>query len=234
MASTAPSSSLARAAGSEFERIERLLTGLSQRRAVIEAQLAELDAEMSALRERQQLLQLLVPGAGGAGGPLDAPPITAGKVLKGRALRRVAGRLLWQLQGEGEIHYREWFERVMAAGYVVRGKEPAAAFLTNVRDSPAVTRGSRPGYYRLDPARRERLAQRLGEAHAELADVTELLDRTRHAETSLDAADRLRTHRDALTQRIRRLELDARELDAIFASEAEPAETDSRRDLQAA
>jgi hypothetical protein len=234
MASIAPSSSLTRAAGSEFDRIDRLLAGLGQRRAALEAQLADLDAEMSALRERQQLLQLLVPETGSASGSLSTPPITAAKVVKGRALRRVAGRLLWQLQGDGEIHYREWFERVMAVGYVVRGKEPAAAFLTNVRDSPAVTRGSRPGYYRLDPSSRERLTQALAEAHAELADVTDLLDRTRHAGAPLDDADRLRRHRDALTQRIRRFELDARELDAIFASEAQHADADERNDLQVA
>jgi len=234
MAAIAPSSSLARAAASEFDRIERLLTALGRRRAALEAQLADLDAEASALRERQQLLRLLVPETGNASGSPDAPQITAAKVVKGRALRRVAGRLLWQLQGDGEMHYREWFERVMAAGYVVRGKDPAAAFLTNVRDSPAVARGSRPGYYRLDPSSRERVTQALAELHAELADVTELLDRTRHARAPLDDADRLRGHRDALTQRIRRTELDVRELDAIFASESQHVGAGEHGDLQVA
>jgi hypothetical protein len=80
------------------------------------------------------------------------------------------------------------------------------------------------------------LAQALGEVHAELADVTELLDRTRHAGAPLDDADRLRAHRDALTQRIRRLELDAKELQDIFASEPEPehAGANERGDLRVA
>jgi hypothetical protein len=232
MASTAPSSSLARAAGSEFGRVERALAGLARRRAALEAQLAELDAEAAALHERQRLLRLLVPDAGGAApGGLDLPQVTAARLVKGRALRQVAGRLLWELQADAEIHYREWFERVMAAGYAVGGKDPAAAFLTNVRDSPAVVRGSRAGCYRLDPSSRERLAQELAEAHAELADVTQLLDSARSGGASTDTADRLRAHRDALAQRIRRLGLDARELEAVFGGEPEPslAERDSLR-----
>ncbi len=234
MASTVPSSSLERAAGSEFDRIERLLGGIARRRAALEAQLAELEAEASALQERQRLLQLLVPAAGGASGTRDAPPITAGKLVKGRALRQVAGRLLWELQRDGEIHYREWFERVMAAGYAVGGKEPAATFLTNVRDSPAVARGSRAGYYRLDPASGERVAQQLGEVHAELADVSGMLDKARHSGAPVEAADRLRAHRDALAQRIRRLELDARELEAIFARESDSDRADAPGDLRVA
>jgi hypothetical protein len=122
----------------------------------------------------------------------------------------------------------------MAAGYAVGGKEPAATFLTNVRDSPAVARGSRAGYYRLDPASGERVVQLLGEAHAELADVNGLLDTARHAGAPVEAADRLRAHRDALAQRIRRLELDARELDAIFARESDSERADVQGDLRVA
>lgn len=231
-ASSAPSSSLARAAVAELDRIHRTLGVLAQRQAALRAQLAELEAEASELHERERLLRLLVPGEG-APAP-GASPTSVAAALKGRALRRVAGRLLWELQADREIHYREWFERVLAAGYAVGGREPAAAFLTNIRDSPAVERGSRAGCYRLDPASRARVGQALGEAHAELADVTALLDRARQARGSLDHADRLRAHRDAVAQRIRRLEIDVRELDAIFDDRSEDTAGEHASGLRAA
>lgn len=231
MASRAPSQSLARAAASELDRIERMLGVLSQRRAVLEAQLGEIEVEASELHDRQRLLRLLVPEQAEAeGSAADSPVVRSPRALKGRALRRLAGRLLWESHAGNEIHYREWFERVLTAGYAVGGKEPAAAFLTNVRDSPAVARGSRAGYYRLDPSSRDRLEQALREAHAELADVTQLLDSSRHPGASLDHVDRLREHRDTLTQRIRKLELDAGELDAIFGRDSETGDlADSHR-----
>jgi hypothetical protein len=218
MAFTVPSSSLVRAAAAESERIERTLSVLAQRRAALMVQMAEVDAQASELHERQRLLGLLVSKdeTPESGKRESRPTTTSSRTLKGRALRQVAGHLLWGTQSRDEIHYREWFERVLAAGYAVGGKDPAASFLTNMRDSPAVVRGSRAGYYRLDPSSRERLAQTLSETQAELADVIRLLDRARHGRESNDRADHLREHRDTLTQRLRRLEADIRELDAIF------------------
>ena len=78
---------------------------------------------------------------------------TPRRAIKGAELRRVAGQLLWTAQRERGIHYREWFERVIAEGYAIGGKDPVASFLTNIRDSPAVIRGSTQGHYMLDSSR---------------------------------------------------------------------------------
>ena len=227
-----PSASLVRAARAEDERIARALAGLDRRREALNSQLAELDVEAAVLRERQGLLRRLTgdrdaPEAGGR-----ALRAVATKLLKGRELRRVAAGLLWRTEGGAEIQYRDWLERVLASGYAIAGKDPAASFLTNVRDSPAVVHGSRPGFYRLDPVRRVAVVQQLAEAQAELRDVVDVL-----ARPSVDADDRarrdeLRAHRTRLTARVRSLEADVAELDAIFADGVEaavgPAETTAR------
>jgi len=218
MPARSPSPALLRAAQAESERIDRALAVLGQRRAALAAQIAELDAEAAALHERLDLLAQL-------GGVRDAPaasaaPAPAARALKGRDLRRIAGRLLWDAQAEAEIHYREWFERILHAGYAVGGKDPAASFLTNVRDSRAVVRGSRAGYYRLDAASRGRLAGELAEARAELADVAGVIERSGYGGEGRQRLDDLRAHRDRLAQRVRRLEAEAEELEAIFGGAA--------------
>jgi hypothetical protein len=212
---TAPSAALIRAARAEQDRIARALVALDRRREALRAQLATLDGEAAALVERRRLLAELT------GAESDQPASPAllavpARMLKGRELRRVAARLLWQAEGDGEIQYRDWFDRVLAAGYAIGGKDPTATFLTNVRDCPAVVRGSRPGFYRLDPAARADTARSLAEAQAELRDVAAVLARPAD---SLTNRDQLRSHRTTLTTRLRRLEADLAELDAIFAGD---------------
>lgn len=225
MAAPSPSPALVRAAGQEAQRLQRAIASVERQRTDLQAQLAALDEQLRQLRERERLLQLLV-GDAATNAPTARAAIYAGKLLKGRALRRVAGRLLWQQLGDHEVHYREWLERVLAAGYAVGGQDPAATFLTNMRDSPAVVRGERSGFYRLAPHRREEIMQQVAEAQAELADVTRQLDRCR-ADRALGAdVDALRKHRDDLTARLRRLEADHEELAAIFDKHPDEAQPD--------
>jgi hypothetical protein len=136
--------------------------------------------------------------------------------VKGRELRREAGRLLWSWRGLDGVHYREWFERVLAAGYAVGGKDPAASFLTNVRESPAVVRGEEQGFYRLDPASVQRIEQELGEAEAELADIEGQIAR---AYERRGEAGGLRSERERVKQRLRRLAGDREELAYVFAKQ---------------
>jgi hypothetical protein len=212
---TAPSAALVRAAHSEQERIGRALAALDRRREAMRAQLAALDDEAALLLERRRLLGELT-GDGVAEPPaLRAVPA---RLLKGRELRRVAARLLWETEREGEIQYRDWFDRVLAAGHAIGGKDPTATFLTNVRDSPAVVRGSRAGFYRLEPAARAEVAQALAEAQAELRDVASVLARPVDSVAERARRDELRAHRSALSTRLRRLEADLAELDAIFGA----------------
>jgi hypothetical protein len=196
--------------------------------ALVRAAEAEVDRESESLVARRRALALAV------GEEPDAPSSTLSRetrTLRGRALRRVAGNLLWEAEGDQEIHDREWFERVLAAGFAVGGRDPGASFLTNVRNSPAVVRGSRPGYYRLDPGRRDRLRQELAEVQAELDDLGATLVRAREDPELRDRVNDLRGHRSRLDQRLRRLDADIAELDEIFGSAAEHS---TRRDLRAA
>jgi hypothetical protein len=117
---------------------------------------------------------------------------------------------------------------MLAAGYAVGGKDPAAAFLTNVRDSPAVVRGDRSGFYRLEPGSRAEVAQALAEAQAELRDLVDVLARPNGADRGGAQRAELRAHRARLTSRIRRLEADLGELDAIFEDETDRAAAPSR------
>lgn len=71
--------------------------------------------------------------------------------LRGERLREVAGEVLWRHFRAGDVvHYKQWFELVVADGYGIGGKNPAATFLTQVARVDSVERvGRRSGLYRL-------------------------------------------------------------------------------------
>ena len=211
-----PHASLVRAAAVEEERVERALAQLSHRRDTLAAEIAGLEAQMDELQERRQLLERLVDRPEDEGGGRVAVASRAGVTpVRGRQLRLVAAQLLARWHDDEEIHYREWFERLLAEGYAVGGRDPLASFLTNVRDSPAVVRGTRQGYYRLDPARRAVVAQEIGEAEAELADIEASLARARE-ENDNARVEQLRAHRDRTGATLKRLEARRDELAAVF------------------
>ncbi|HET6505639.1 MAG TPA: hypothetical protein VFG42_02510 [Baekduia sp.] len=221
--STPPHASLVRAAAAEEERVDRALQRLAHRRDTLAAELSDLETQMGELHERRRLLAMLVDGPEAAEGlaasasavPSPRAGVTA---VRGRELRRVAARLLWETSGDGEVHYREWFERLLAAGYAVGGRDPLASFLTNVRDSPAVVRGAQPGFYRLDPSRRAALAARIDEQLAIVEDLERALADAR-ALGDDDRVETLRAERRAATAARRRLEAQAEELAAVFGED---------------
>lgn len=228
---TSPSAALVRTARNEIERIDRSLTTIEQRRAVLVSQIADLDSEAEGYTRRRSLLAELVQVEQVA----PTPVLTARRAIKGAELRRVAGHLLWRAQRDSEVHYREWFERVIAEGYAIGGKDPVASFLTNMRDSPAVIRGSKQGHYRLDPSSRDDLAQQIGEAQAELADVEQLISRAYASAPERPSIERLREHRDHLKLILKRFEGKMSELDYIFDDQADdPESTDVVGTLRAA
>ncbi len=228
-----PSAALVRTARSEIERLGRTLNTIEQRRAALLGQLAELEKETEGYERRRQLLEELI-NIERHHTPSSAPALRPSvRVVKGGELRREAGRLLWLVQRESDIHYREWFERVLAAGYAVGGKDPLASFLTNMRDSPAVQRGSSQGRYRLDPGSIDRLGQEIREGSAELVDVEHSIERAYESGADQRSIEDLREHRDNLTQRIKRLESKLQEVLYIFDDPAEVAPPTAHR-LQAA
>ncbi len=219
--SYSPSAAMVRTARNEIDRIERALAVTEQRRTALLAQLADLDAEVEGYARRRQLLAELaqVEQAAPTAQAGVVPPPIAARAVRGRELRRAAGRLLWAWKGTDPIHYREWFERVLAEGYATGGKDPAASFLTNIRDSPAVVRGSAQGFYRLDPSSVERVSQAIGEAQAELADVSQSIERAYTGDTQHGPVEALRKHRDGIKQQIKRLEADLQEVRYVLGEE---------------
>jgi septal ring factor EnvC (AmiA/AmiB activator) len=222
--STPPHASLVRAAAAEEERVDRALQRLSHRRDTLAAELSDLESQMGELHERRRLLAMLVEGPEAAEGATSAPvapgPRAGVTAVRGRQLRRVAAQLLWQTSGDGEVHYREWFERLLAAGYAVGGRDPLASFLTNVRDSPAVVRGAQPGFYRLDPSRLGAIEAQIDEQAAALEDLEHALADARA--TGDDArVETLRADRRALTAERKRLEAQAEELATVFGDDAD-------------
>jgi hypothetical protein len=140
---------------------------------------------------------------------------SAGKVLRGRDLREAATRVLFLTRGpDREVHYREWLDEVLRAGIDVVGKDPVAAFLTNVSRSPIVVRGDEPGAYRIDSSVAAKLHRELAEAEAELADVVAVIAREPNVGTDL------REHRARLSAAVRRLEGQVAEADRVMAPHA--------------
>src|SRR3954447_7207147 len=51
--------------------------------------------------------------------------------LRGDRLREIAAEVLWRHRQAGDVvHYKQWIELVVADGYQIGGKNPAATFLT--------------------------------------------------------------------------------------------------------
>ena len=197
-----------------------------QRRATLHAELQELDRMVQGYTRRQQLLDELVSEQ--AGPPETTAPSRdiassvawpSRRAVRGRELRRIAAQLLWRSEREGEIHYREWFERVMTAGFAISGKDPAASFLTNIRDSPAVIRGSKPGYYRLEPHSLNKLEGQIGETQAELTDLQQSLERARAEDADAQHIDQMDAHQAHLTQILKRMNAEIKELKYIFSED---------------
>ena len=71
--------------------------------------------------------------------------------LRGGRLREIAADVLWRHHDAGDVvHYKQWFELVVADGHRIGGKNPAATFLTQVARIDSVERvGRRSGLYRL-------------------------------------------------------------------------------------
>lgn len=71
--------------------------------------------------------------------------------LRGERLRDVAAEVLWRHFSAGDVvHYKQWFELVVADGHRIGGKSPSATFLTQVARVESVERvGRRSGLYRL-------------------------------------------------------------------------------------
>jgi hypothetical protein len=198
-------SRLAVAVARETDLLAARRDRLRQRQNGLRARLRDLEAELSALDRRQHDLDRLLAD--------QAPPAASStpRLLGGAALRRHAVAHLLATGQHHDIHYRAWYEQLVADGILIRGANPAATFLTNITRSPLICRGERPGTYRLDPHAAQRIETLLARAG----------DRLRAAENggqqrSSERAGRLR----ALIQRLQRSQREITECRRMAAKQA--------------
>lgn len=146
MAELAPLSPELRAAAEEerqiaLERVEGLRAQAARLRAVADAAEDELAAAARFLSQLADILGI-------------APQMSmtnVDEVLRGQRLRQVAIQVLKRRRGKtATVHYREWYELLVADGHRVAGKDPVATFLTQLSRAPEVEPiGQRTGMYRL-------------------------------------------------------------------------------------
>jgi len=186
-----PSARLLRAAHAERADLARHRDRLEAERERLRAELERIEAGLADVRERERLLDRLAPRAADeeidvavtAAAPVRAAEARDGAerlraddearrtVLRGPAIRETAVGLLVEAGDAEALHYREWYERVRAAGYAVAGKDPLAVFLTQLSRSPALRKSTQAGVYELDRSAPGRLRARLEELHEELREL---------------------------------------------------------------
>lgn len=182
MTPTAPPTStrLLRAAEAERAELDRHRQRLERERARLRTELDRIEAGLADMHERERLLERLAPRREDEA-TLEPVSIAASHdeatpdgtaVLRGPAIRETAVRMLVEDDDTEALHYREWFERLRAAGFAVAGKDSLAVFLTQLSRSPAVRKSTQAGVYELDRGAPGRLRLRLDELHEELRRLT--------------------------------------------------------------
>jgi hypothetical protein len=221
-----PSARLVRAAAAERAELGRYRERLLTTRASLRAELEAIEASLRELDERDELLDRLAGPARPAPGPGDDARSPAGRSapasgrpsgatqLRGPAIRRAAVEVLLAHPDRPQaLHYRAWFDALVAAGYEVAGKDPLAVFLTQLGRSPVVRRGTQSGVYELDRGAPRRLRDTLDALHADLRGLTGAPSPT----ADLTA---IRGRRAALTAQITQVEKALEEAEAVLGPPA--------------
>jgi chromosome segregation ATPase len=186
-AALSTSDQLANAIRAEQRELARQAGGLRASREKLLSELGQVERKLAAVAERDALLERLsstetsaqdAPSAGdGAMEPKPASEHPATRPLRGPEIRRAAVEVLLgdPVAARVGVHYREWYDRLVAAHFNVVGKDPVAVFLTQLTRSPVVSKTERPGTYRIDldsPARLRKAIDGLTRALREISTVT--------------------------------------------------------------
>ncbi len=197
---------LERAAIRDIRRLTRHAEELEERMKALESERAKLKNALSETRDRINVLRQVARAS--TVGDLDESSI----VLRGARLRQEAARILVEQVGVREaVHYRDWYERVTAAGFVVAGKKPLSTFLTAASRFPLVERGLEAGTYLIEPDLLRPIGDELAEARGELADLEQIVAR------EPAPSEALRQHRVNLLASIRRLERRVEESEDVLS-----------------
>jgi uncharacterized protein (UPF0335 family) len=199
-------SRLAATVAREIELLAERRERLRHRQDDLRERLRDLDDELSALDKRQHDLDRLL------GDELAPTAASPPRLLGGATLRRRAVAHLLATGQHHDIHYRTWYEQLAADGLLIRGANPAATFLTNITRSPLITRGERPGTYRLIPHAAQRIDTLLVKARHRLHATT-----VAGTDSSAQRPEQLR----ALINRLERLQREIAECRRIAAEQAQ-------------
>ena len=193
-----PSRRLARAAQAERAELANRRARLQAERDEAAARLAELDNALALLDDHARLVaQLAGPADEPAAPATDLAPADV-RQLKGPEVRRMAVGLLAADPARPALHYRDWYRRLLDAGYAVAGKDGLAVFLTQLSRSPVVRRSTQAGVYEIDfdairrlEAQRARLVGEMRELlSSEGADLTTIRARRHELTTAVGQVER--------------------------------------------
>lgn len=184
------------------DRLDAYRRQIEQRMEGLRAELQQLQDELAWINERSILLARLAN---------DRHAQRAAAVLQGAELREQAVIVLATRVGpDRPIHYKDWYDELLRAGFAVLGKRPTAAFLTAVTRSRFVVRDPEPGYYRFDPEAGATLKDDAAKLRQELANVDA------HVTQQQQLSPVMRKHRTGLLASLRRVERQLAEGDRIL------------------
>ena len=209
-----PSKRIRSAAATERKRVDREIARVDRRERDLLDRLADIQETRAGLELERDALSHFADAdkTTAAASPSGAPHLRAvpdaGARLRGPRIREQAIRVLVAARhGDCPIHYRDWYEMLVAAGYVATGEKPLATFLTQIRRSPLVNATDTKGVYVVD-------LEVLPRNRARLGTLTAQLQAYRIPQNaSADALRTAREGRDALVADIRRLERDIDEIE---------------------
>lgn len=158
---------------SHRERLLARMNALLDEVKQVDGTIAELDGRLEILDRMLDADTTLSSAVEPEPSTVAAPAESGGRaIVAGPAIREAAVRvLLRQPEFIEALHYRRWYDLLVADGYAIRGKNPAAVFLTQLSRSPVIRKSSQPGIYELDRQAPLRLRQRLERLQAELREI---------------------------------------------------------------
>ena len=184
------------------ERLDAYRRQVEQRIEALGTELEQLQGELRWINDRTELLARLADDRYSAHGAT---------ILQGADLREHAVAVLaTHIGAERPVHYKDWYQEMLRAGFAILGRRPTATFLTAATRSPLVLRMDEPGFYRFDPDARARLAREADKLRAELGTVNA------HVEHQQQLSPVMRKHRTGLLASLRRIERQLAEADRIL------------------
>jgi hypothetical protein len=211
------SSRLVRAAAAERADLVRHREKLHTARTSLREELARIEVSLREVDYRDALLARLAgddllpaPAMRDAQPAPDGGQADEGEVIRGPEVRKAAVRVLLDQPDRPEaLHYRQWHELVVRAGYRVAGKDPVAVFLTQLSRSPVIARSTQNGVYALDLDASARLRRQLDDLHREMRTLASTPD-------GLADLAAIRARRKELTAEVARLERALEEADELL------------------